>query len=109
MELFVNHCLTRFNLHLDLTVTMFNLIERVESLEAKNSVLREEIDVLQNTVAQQEQIIADLQLVDNSTSDRLEVVETDLQGVEGDLQGMKLLSKSMANPRGILGIGQIIS
>ena len=67
---------------------MFSLLERIESLETENSLLREEVDVLQTTATQQEQIIADLQLADNSTDDRLEEVETDLQTVEVDLQGI---------------------
>ena len=73
--------------HTDLTTTMFTLLERMESLETENSLLREEVDVLRTTATEQEQIIADLQLADNSTDDRLQAVETDLQTVEIDLQG----------------------
>ena len=65
-----------------------NLLERIEILETENSLLREEVDVLQTGATQQEQINADLQLADNSTDDRLEAVETDLQTVEVDLQGI---------------------
>ena len=77
----INHFLSRLNFRLDLTVTMINLLARMESVEAENSAFRDEIDALENTVAQQEQIIADQQLVDNSTSDRLEALEVDQQGI----------------------------
>ena len=57
---------------------MFSLLERIESLETENSLLREEVDVLQTAATQQEEINKDLQLADNSTDGRLQTVETDL-------------------------------
>ena len=60
---------------------------RIAALETANNILQEEMDTLKSAAAQQELINTDLQASDNSTNDHLQVVETDLQQVEEDLQG----------------------
>ena len=53
--------------------TIVILLARVEALEAANSLLQETDDVLSDTVTA-------LQNTDNTTNERLQEVETDLQG-----------------------------
>ena len=53
--------------------TIVMLLARMETLEAANSLLQETVDVLSNAVTA-------LQNSDNTTNDRLQEVEIDLQG-----------------------------
>ena len=59
----------------------------MEGLESANNILQQRVDILENTVTEQEQIIATLQATDNTTVDRLQTVEQDLREVEVDVQG----------------------
>ena len=73
--------------------TVATLLLRMETLETANNVLQEEVDTLKIAAAEQEQINTDLQASDNSTNDRLQVVEVDLQEVEVAVQGSAYLKK----------------
>ena len=70
-----------------LTGSIATLLLRVDTLETENSILQEKVDNLEGAAAQQDQINTYLQANDNSTNDRLQVVETDLQEVEVAVQG----------------------
>ena len=65
------------------------LLRRLEALEATNNLLQEEVETLRSNDVQQEQINLNLQTAANSSHNRLRVLETNLQSVEGDLQGNK--------------------
>ena len=67
--------------------TLETVLLRTAALETANSILQEEVDTLKSAAAQQEQINSGLQASDNFTNDRLQVVESDLQQVEIDVQG----------------------
>ena len=58
------------------------MLLRLEVLEHVNNILQEELDTLKITVIQQEQIILRLQVNDNSTNDRVQVVEDELQELD---------------------------
>ena len=60
---------------------------RVAALEYANNIQQEELDTLRSTVTQQEQITLDLQVSDNSTNDRVQVVEEELQVMDIVVQG----------------------
>ena len=70
-----------------MTSSITALLERVEGLESANNVLQQRVNILENTVSEQEQMIATLQAMDNSTIDRLQGVEEDLGEVEVNVQG----------------------
>ena len=59
----------------------------MESLESANDVLQQRVNILENTVSEQEELIATLQAMDNTTVDRLQTVEMDLGEVEVEVQG----------------------
>ena len=63
------------------------LLERMESLELINSLLQQRVNILENTVAEQEQMIETLRAAFNTTVDRLQTVEDDLEEMEVDVQG----------------------
>ena len=67
--------------------TLGTVLLRIAALETANNILQEKVDTLESAAPQQDQINTDLQANDNSTNDRLQVVETDLQQMEVDLQG----------------------
>ena len=67
--------------------TLGTVLLRLAALEAANNILQEEVDTLKNAAAQQDQINTELQASDNSTNDRLQVVEVDLEDVEVAVQG----------------------
>ena len=73
--------------------TIATLLLRMETLETANNVLQEEVDTLKSAAAEQDQTNADLQATDNSTNDRLQVVEVDLQEVEVAIQGSAYFRK----------------
>ena len=71
----------------DLTSSIAALLERMESLELTNSLLQQRVNVLETTVAEQEQMIETLLAADNATVDRLQTVKEELEEVEVDVQG----------------------
>ena len=67
--------------------TIVVLLARMEESEDENNILQETVDVLletmgvlQGTVDELNDTIIALQITDNATNDRLQEVETDLQG-----------------------------
>ena len=60
--------------------TIVVLLARMEALEAENSLLHETVDILQQTVEVLNNTVMALQNTDNTTNDRLQEIEIDLQG-----------------------------
>ena len=80
--------------------TLETVLLRIAALEYANNIQQEELDTLRSTVTQQEQIIADLQVSDNSMNDRVQVVEDELQAMDIAVQGKRLdIGKTASNPK----------
>ena len=71
--------------------TLETVLLRIAALDYANNIQQEELDTLRSTVTRQEQIIADLQVSDNSTNDRVQVVEDELEAMDIAVQGKCLI------------------
>ena len=77
------------NVH-DTDDTLETVLRRIAAVEYTNRFQQEKLDTLRSTVTEQEQIIVDLPVNDNSTNDRVQVVEEELQVIDMVLQvGLK--------------------